>query len=100
MLYAIIGHDTPNSLEKRIAARHAHVARLTALQSEGRLILAGPFPAIDSNDPGNAGFTGSLIIAEFASLDDAQKWVAAEPYLSAGVYQSVDIRPFKKTLPS
>jgi len=100
MLYAIIGHDTPNSLEKRLAARPAHVARLQALQADGRLILAGPFPAVDSNDPGAAGFTGSLIVAEFPTLTEAQAWAEAEPYLSGGVYQSVEVRPFKKTFPN
>ena len=100
MLYAIIGHDTPNSLEKRLATRPAHVARLQALQADGRLILAGPFPAVDANDPGAAGFTGSLIVAEFSSLLEAQTWADAEPYLSAEVYQSVEVRPFKKTFPN
>ena len=100
MLYAIIGHDTPNSLEKRLATRPAHVARLQALQADGRLILAGPFPAVDANDPGAAGFTGSLIVAEFSSLLEAQTWADAEPYLSAEVYQSIEVRPFKKTFPN
>jgi uncharacterized protein YciI len=100
MLYAIIGHDTPNSLEKRLVHRPAHVARLQALQADGRLVLAGPFPAVDSNEPGAAGFTGSLIVAEFANLNDAQNWADAEPYLSAGIYQTVEIRPFKKTFPN
>ncbi len=100
MLYAIIGHDTPNSLEKRVAARPAHVARLQILQTEGRLLLAGPFPAIDAADPGTAGFTGSLIVAEFTSLQAAQEWANVDPYIAAGVYASVDIKPFKKTFPS
>jgi uncharacterized protein len=100
MLYAITGHDTPNSLEKRVAARPAHVARLQAMQMEGRLLLAGPFPAIDAIDPGAAGFTGSLIVAEFSSLQAAQEWANADPYIAAGVYSSVDIKPFKKTFPS
>ncbi len=100
MWYAIVGHDTPNSLDKRIAARPAHVARLQALQTEGRLLLAGPFPAVDAIDPGAAGFTGSLIVAEFSSLQSAQVWANADPYISAGVYSSVDIKPFKKTFPS
>ena len=100
MWYAIVGHDTPNSLDKRIAARPAHVARLQALQTEGRLLLAGPFPAVDAIDPGAAGFTGSLIVAEFSSLQAAQEWANADPYISAGVYSSVDIKPFKKTFPS
>ena len=100
MWYAIVGHDTPNSLDKRIAARPAHVARLQTLQTEGRLLLAGPFPAIDAIDPGAAGFTGSLIVAEFSSLQAAQEWANADPYIPAGVYLSVDIKPFKKTFPS
>lgn len=100
MWYTIIGQDTPNSLEKRIAARPAHVARLQALQLEGRLLLAGPFPAVDSDEPGAAGFTGSLIIAEFASLPDAQNWAKVDPYLAAGVYEKVQVKPFKKIFPS
>ena len=100
MWYAIVGHDTPNSLNKRVAARPAHVVRLQALQAEGRLLLAGPFPAVDAVDPGAAGFTGSLIVAEFASLHAAQEWANADPYIAAGVYASVDIKPFKKTFPS
>jgi uncharacterized protein len=100
MWYAIVGHDTPNSLNKRIAARPAHVVRLQALQTEGRLLLAGPFPAVDAIDPGAAGFTGSLIVAEFASLQAAQVWANADPYVAAGVYASVEIKPFKKTFPS
>ena len=100
MLYAIVGTDQPDSLAARLAARPAHVARLKALQEEGRLILAGPFPAIDASDPGPAGFSGSLIVAEFASLGAAQSWAAADPYVSAGVYRSVDVRPFKKVLPA
>jgi len=100
MLYAITGQDTLNSLEKRLAARPAHVARLQALQSEGRLLLAGPFPAVDSNDPGLAGFTGSLIVAEFATLAAANEWAKADPYVAAGVYAQVDVKPFKKTFPS
>ncbi len=100
MWYAITGHDTSNSLDKRIAARPAHVARLQAMQTEGRLLLAGPFPAIDATDPGAAGFTGSLIVAEFASLQAAQEWANADPYVTAEVYASVDIKPFKKTFPS
>ena len=100
MLYAITGEDCPDSLTARLAARPAHVARLQALQEEGRLILAGPFPAIDSPDPGPAGFSGSLIVAEFASLDAAQDWANADPYVAAGVYQKVSIKPFKKVLPA
>lgn len=100
MLYAITGEDCPDSLAARLATRPAHVARLQALQEEGRLILAGPFPAIDSPDPGPAGFSGSLIVAEFASLDAAQDWANADPYVAAGVYQNVSIKPFKKVLPA
>jgi hypothetical protein len=99
MLYAIIGHDRVGSLEQRLAVRPAHLERLTALQAEGRLIVAGPFPAIDSVDPGPAGFSGSLIVAEFASLEEAQKWAEADPYLSAGVYEKVDVKPFRKVFP-
>lgn len=99
MWYAITGHDTPNSLDKRLAARPAHVARLQALQDQGRLLLAGPFPAIDAVDPGAAGFSGSLIVAEFASLLAAQEWANADPYVAAGVYAEVSVRPFKKTFP-
>lgn len=99
MWYAIIAEDISNSLEKRLAARPAHVARLQTLLAEGRLFVAGPHPAIDSEDPAEAGFTGSLIIAEFASLADAQAWAAADPYIEAGVYQHVTIKPFKKALP-
>ncbi|MFZ2854184.1 MAG: YciI family protein [Rhodocyclaceae bacterium] len=100
MLYAITGEDCPDSLAARLAARPAHVARLQTLQEEGRLILAGPFPTIDSPDPGPAGFSGSLIVAEFASLDAAQDWANADPYVAAGVYQNVSIKPFKKVLPA
>ncbi|MDN0081569.1 YciI family protein [Crenobacter sp. SG2305] len=100
MLYAIIGHDRAGSLDARLAARPAHLERLNALQQEGRLVLAGPFPAIDSTDPGPAGFSGSLIVAEFASLDAARTWADADPYVTAGVYQNVDIKPFKQVLPA
>jgi uncharacterized protein YciI len=100
MLYAIIGHDVPDSLEKRIAARPAHVARLQAMQEKGLLILAGPFPAVDANDPGAAGFSGSLIVAEFPSLQDAESWAQADPYVGGGVYAQVTVKPFRKTLPS
>ncbi len=100
MWYVIIGQDTPDSLEKRLASRPAHVARLHDLQAQGRLLLAGPFPAVDAEDPGAAGYTGSLIVAEFASLPDAQAWADAEPYLANGVYQSVSVKPFRKTLPA
>ena len=99
MLYAIIAQDEENSLEKRLAARPAHVERLQALQAEGRLLLAGPHPAIDGEEPGPAGFSGSLIVAEFPSLRDAQDWANADPYVDAGVYAQVTIKPFKKVLP-
>lgn len=99
MLYAIIGNDVPNSLAARMAARPDHLVRLHALRDEGRLVLAGPNPAIDSNDPGEAGFSGSLIIAEFDSLADAQAWANADPYVQAGVYATVTVKPFKKVLP-
>jgi uncharacterized protein YciI len=100
MLYAIIGQDVPDSLEKRLAARPTHLARLQALQDEGRLLLAGPFPAVDANDPGAAGFTGSLIVAEFASLEAARAWADADPYIAAGVYAGVSVRPFRKVFPA
>ncbi len=100
MWYAISGEDMPDSLEKRLAARPAHLERLNALQGEGRLLLAGPFPAIDSVDPGPAGFTGSLIVAEFDSLESAQAWADADPYVDAGVYARVSVKPFKKVLPA
>ncbi len=100
MLYTIIGQDIPDSLEKRMASRPAHVARLTLLQAQGRLLLAGPFPAVDAEDPGAAGFTGSLIVAEFTSLTEAESWADADPYLINGVYSQVDVRPFKKAFPS
>ena len=99
MLYAIISRDVENSLEQRLATRPAHLARLEALRDAGRLILAGPHPAIDSNDPGPAGFTGSLVVAEFDSLDSARIWADADPYLAAGVYAEVIVKPFKKVLP-
>ncbi len=99
MLYAIISEDINNSLEKRLAARPAHIERLQQLKAEGRLILAGPHPSIDSDDPGTAGFTGSLVVAEFASLKDAQAWADIDPYLEAGVYAKVTVKPFKKVLP-
>jgi len=99
MFYAIIAEDVANSLEKRLAARPAHLERLNALLDQGRLILAGPHPAIDTEDPGEAGFTGSLIVAEFNSLEDAQAWAADDPYQHAGVYASVLVKPFKKVLP-
>lgn len=99
MLYLILGHDHPGSLPARQAARPAHLARLEALCAQGRLVLAGPCPAIDAEDPGPAGFSGSLIVAEFASLEDARAWADADPYLAAGVYERVDVRPFRKVLP-
>lgn len=99
MWYAIIAEDAPNSLEKRMNARPAHLARLTALQNQGRLLLAGPFPAIDSVDPGPAGFSGSLIVAEFSDLHAAKNWAEADPFVSAGVYANVGVKPFRKTLP-
>lgn len=100
MLYAIFGQDTASSLDKRITARPAHLARLQALQDDGRLLLAGPFPAVDAIDPGAAGFTGSLIVAEFASLQAAQAWADADPYVAAGVYQQIAVRPFRKVFPA
>ena len=100
MWYAIMAEDTPNSLEKRLAARPEHLKRLQALQDAGRLLLAGPFPAIDSTDPGPAGFTGSLIVAEFANLAEASDWANNDPFVSAKVYQHVSVKPFRKTLPN
>ena len=99
MLYAIIAEDIPHSLEKRLAHRPPHLERLQQLQAEGRLVLAGPFPAIDSIDPDPAGFSGSLIVAEFASLEDAQTWANADPFKLNGVYANVTVKPFRKTLP-
>jgi hypothetical protein len=99
MFYTIIATDIENSLEKRLAARPAHLERLNTLLDEGRLILAGPHPAIDTEDPGEAGFSGSLIVAEFNSLEDAQAWAADDPYQQAGVYASVTVKPFKKVFP-
>ena len=99
MLYAIVATDVANSLEKRLAARPAHLERLNAMKAEGRIVLAGPMPAIDSIDPGTAGFTGSLIVAEFESLKDAQAWAEADPYVAAGVYAGVVVKPFKQVLP-
>ncbi len=100
MLYCIIGTDGTDTLEKRVQARPAHLERLKQLQAEGRLVLAGPFPAVDAEDPGSAGFTGSLIVAEFESLEQAQEWAAADPYISAGVYERISVKPFRKVLPS
>jgi len=99
MLYAIISQDNENSLDKRLAARPSHLERLTILQNEGRLMIAGPHPAIDSEDPGPAGFSGSLIIAEFDSLDDAKAWANKDPYVAAGVYAQVTVKPFRKVFP-
>ncbi|MCX9157238.1 YciI family protein [Niveibacterium sp. 24ML] len=99
MLYALIGEDAPDSLAKRLAVRPAHVARLQVLADQGRLVLAGPMPAIDSPDPGPAGFLGSLIVAEFPSQADAQAWMDADPYVTDGVFVRTSVRPFKRTLP-
>ncbi len=100
MLYAILGEDVPDSLDKRLRARPAHLERLNQLQAAGRLLLAGPFPAIDSADPGPAGFNGSLIVAEFNSLTEAKTWADADPYVAAGVYARVNVQPFKKVFPT
>lgn len=100
MLYAIISQDVENSLADRLKARPDHLARLQQLQDEGRLVLAGPHPAIDSNDPGENGFSGSLVVAEFNSLDDAQSWADADPYIDAGVYEKVIVKPFKQVFPA
>lgn len=100
MLYIIVPEDHPNSLPKRLEVRPAHLERLRKLQDEGRLILAGPCPAIDSEDPGPAGFTGSLIVAEFPSLDEARAWADADPYITAGVYAKISVKPFKKVFPA
>ncbi|KXS38932.1 MULTISPECIES: YciI family protein [Modicisalibacter] len=99
MLYAILSEDVKDSLEKRKAARPDHLARLEKLRDEGRLVLAGPHPAVDAEDPADAGFTGSLVVAEFDSLADAQAWADADPYMIAGVYTRVTVKPFKKVLP-
>ncbi len=100
MYYAIISQDVENSLDKRLSARPDHVCRLQELQDEGRLLIAGPHPHIDSEDPGPAGFSGSLIVAEFDSLESAQTWADADPYIAAGVYENVVVKPFKKVFPS
>ena len=100
MLYAIIAQDVENSLQDRLAARPKHLERLTALQDEARLIIAGPHPAIDSEDPGEAGFSGSLVVAEFESIEDARIWADTDPYVTAGVYANVTIKPFKKVFPN
>jgi len=99
MFYAIIANDVADSLERRKQARAAHLERLEALKSEGRLLMAGPFPAEETTEPGEAGFTGSLVVAEFESLTAAQAWADADPYVEAGVYEKVTVRPFKPVLP-
>ncbi len=99
MLYAIISQDITDSLERRMAARPAHLQRLEALRDAGRLVLAGPHPAIDSENPGSAGFSGSLVVAEFTSLTEAQAWADADPFTTTGVYEKVTVKPFKKVLP-
>jgi uncharacterized protein len=99
MWYAIEGYDAPNTLSRRLEARPAHLARLTALRDQARLLLAGPCPAIDAEDPGPAGFSGSIVIAEFDSLSTARAWADADPYVGAGVYARVEVRPFKAVLP-
>lgn len=100
MFYAIMASDAANTLDARLAARPAHLTRLQHLQDAGRLLLAGPHPAIDSIDPGEAGFSGSLVVAEFSSLDEAQRWADADPYVAAGVYEQVLVKPFKPVLPA
>ena len=99
MLYVIFAEDHPNSLAARLHARPAHLARLQALATQQRLIIAGPNPAIDSVDPGDAGFTGSTVIAEFPSLEEAKQWAEADPYVAAGVYRQVTVKPFRRALP-
>nr|VFK31404.1 MAG: hypothetical protein BECKMB1821G_GA0114241_10837 [Candidatus Kentron sp. MB]VFK34733.1 MAG: hypothetical protein BECKMB1821I_GA0114274_10826 [Candidatus Kentron sp. MB]VFK76912.1 MAG: hypothetical protein BECKMB1821H_GA0114242_10836 [Candidatus Kentron sp. MB] len=96
LLYAIIAEDTEDSLQARLDTRPAHLARLEKLREDGRLVLAGPHPAIDAENPGTAGFTGSLIVAEFPSLEEARAWANADPYQAAGVYKKVTVKPFKK----
>ncbi len=100
MYYAIIAEDLPGTLKKRLQARPEHLKRLTQLQEEGRLLIAGPHPAIDSEEPGNAGFTGSLVVAEFSDLNHAQSWADTDPYITAGVYDRVIVKPFKFVLPN
>ena len=100
MLYAIISQDVENSLEKRKGARPAHLDRIQTLVDQGRIIVAGPHPAVDDDDPGEAGFTGSLVVAEFDTLEEAQTWADADPYVEAGVYANVTIKPFKKVFPN
>ncbi len=99
MWYAIISEDVENSLENRLKTRDAHVARLQAMLADGRLLIAGPHPAIDANDPGDAGFSGSLAVLDFPSLEEAQAWASDDPYMTAGVYRKVTVKPFKKVLP-
>ncbi|PSW07378.1 YciI family protein [Photobacterium lipolyticum] len=99
MWYVIFSQDVENSLERRMGVREKHLARLQDLQAEGRLLVAGPMPAIDSETPGEAGYTGSTVIAEFNSLEEAQCWADADPYIDAGVYENVIVKPFKKVLP-
>src|SRR3989338_2095876 len=99
MWYAIVAEDIPNSLDKRLSARPEHLANLHALQNAGRLLLAGPFPAIDSTDPGLAGYSGSLIVAEFSNLEEAKQWANNDPFIINGVYNQVSVKPFRKTLP-
>ncbi len=99
MYYAIIGTDVPDSLDRRLSVRQEHLTRIEQLQNEGRLLTAGPFPGIDSEDPGPAGFTGSLIVAEFKSLSAAQQWADNDPYIKAGVYATVSVKPYKNTFP-
>ena len=100
MFYAIISQDIQDSLEKRLSVRTDHIARLKALEDEGRLLIAGPHPNIDGEDPGPAGFSGSLIVAEFNSLEEAQSWADADPYIAAGVYEKIVVKPFKRDFPS
>lgn len=99
MWYMIVGEDYPDSLEKRGAARAAHLARIGELDADGRVLTAGPLPAVDAEDPGPAGFTGSLMVVEFSSLEDARAWAEKDPYVEGGVYQSVTVKPFKRVLP-
>ncbi len=99
MLYAVMARDVEESLERRLSVRPDHIARLHLLRDEGRLVLAGPFPAIDNEEPGEAGFTGSLVVAEFGSLEEAIAWAEADPYMASGAYQSVEVKPYKAVLP-
>ena len=99
MFYAVIAEDKPNSLEKRLEARPEHLERIKQLNNEGRLLLAGPHPSIDAEDPGEAGFSGSLIVAEFSSLEDAKQWAETDPFVKAGVYDKITVKPFRKVLP-